>query len=215
MKPCRQIALAGSLLLAAALSGGGCALIAFPFAAFSGPQTQPAAYDLRDHLDDGKLVVWVRAIPEELESRDVAVRDLLGRRVSAQLKVDARLSVVSYNEVQRLHRDVPGVALAPPRYVGEKLGASKVLYIDVRDFALRDAPGSNIFRGRLHATVSILDTATGSQDWPTGLEGHSIKYEDETREAEGGDMTADVAERVIAAAAEQITRLFYDYTPPE
>jgi hypothetical protein len=201
-------------LLLAGLAQSGCALLAYPFAAFRGPETQPAAYDLKQHAG-GKVVVWVRAIPEELEARDVPVRDLLGRGVTAKLKVDAKLDVVSYAQVERLFRSAPSLATTPPRRIGQKLGASKVLYVDVRRFAVRDAPDSTILRGQLHATVAVIDVDTGEQDWPVGGEGHSISHEQDAREPERRDQDAEVGDRVIADVAEQIARLFYDYTPPE
>jgi hypothetical protein len=207
------IALTGLLLAAGSI--GGCALISYPVAALRGPETEPAVYDLKKHLGGGKIVVWVRAIPEELEARDVAVRDLMGRQVSAKLKVDAKVPIVSYAEVERLFRAAPGVAMAAPQQIGQKVGAQKVLYIDVRQFAVRDTPHSSILRGRLHATVAVIDAKTGEQDWPTGGEGHSMNHEDETRETERKDQTAEVAEAVVATVADKIAKLFYDYTPPE
>ena len=197
------------------LSTSGCPLAAYLAAISQGPQEHKATYELKDEVTGGKVVVWVRAIPEELEARDVSVRDLLGRQVTAILKTDSKVPMISYDQVARLLRRRPVIAQATAQQVGRKVGAGKVIYIDVREFALRDTPRSNILRGRLHATVAIIDVASGAQDWPTGTEGHSVKHEDRTREPERGSQNAQIIREVIAASAEKIAKLFYTYTDPE
>ena len=197
------------------VSLSGCPIFAYIAAVTRGPVEHPPKYDLAKHMDDGKLVVWVRAIPEELEARDANVRDVLGRRVTAKLKTEAKLEMISYDEVEKLLRRHPSVAQATPRQVGRKVGAEKVVYIDVRKFALRDTPRSVIYRGRLHLTVAIIDVKGGEQDWPTGVEGFSVRYEDDTREPERGDVTAEITRKIISEGSDLITRLFYTYIEPE
>ena len=196
-------------------SMSGCPIFAWVAAVTQPPQEQKAAYELKDKNDGGKVVVWVRAITEELEVRDVAVRDLLGRRITSQLDSESDIDMVSYGEITKLLWRRPATSQATPQQIGEKVGAKKVIFIDVREFALRDTPTSIILRGRMKATLSIVDVSTGTQDWPTGIEGRMITYEDETREPERIEQGHEISRKVIAAVADKIAKLFYSYTPEE
>jgi hypothetical protein len=210
---CERVVL-GLVLAAAALAAAGChpgPFIGLMIDPFRPPPTKEALYPLAEKIGKAKLVVWVHDVPEEREARHVDLRGMLSRKLGHKLKRDVKVEAISYGKVAQLFWDHPGIGQAPPAKIGKLVGADKVLFVDVRRFAVRDTADSSIYRGRMLVHVAVIDVASGDQDWPVALEGHSINLDTDTREPERRDLAPVIGGELIDKAATAIANVFHTH----
>jgi hypothetical protein len=98
--------------------------------------------------------------------------------------------------------------------VGREAGAKQVLYVDVQQSSIGAPPGSELLKGRIAVQVRVVDVATGATRWPTeGTEGVPLGYETPLPRADENTTEAMVRQRMHAAMADRIARLFYKWKP--
>ncbi|HEV2292770.1 MAG TPA: hypothetical protein VGR35_02880 [Tepidisphaeraceae bacterium] len=98
--------------------------------------------------------------------------------------------------------------------IGRETGAKQVLYVDVQQSAIGAPPGSDLLKGRIAVQVRIVDVATGATRWPAGAtEGIPLAYETPLPRADVNTTEPMVRQRMHAAMAVRIARLFYKWKP--
>jgi hypothetical protein len=63
--------------------------------------------------------------------------------------------------ILRYQKDYPEVEAMPITEVAPKFGVSRLIYVEVEDFATRSAQAVELFRGTLKAMVRVLEIADG------------------------------------------------------
>jgi hypothetical protein len=98
--------------------------------------------------------------------------------------------------------------------VGREVGAKQVLYVDVQQSTIGAPPGSELLKGRVAVQVRVVDVETGATRWPGGAtEGIPLAYETPLPRADETASEATVRQRMHAAMATRIARLFHKWKP--
>jgi hypothetical protein len=98
--------------------------------------------------------------------------------------------------------------------IGRKLDADLVLYIQVNQFSLKDIEESPLWHGRMHVTVRVVDVAKARTLWPTDRAAGMPLDPVEIPEVENPSTTyaGHLARQIADEMADQIAKLFYEYT---
>lgn len=98
--------------------------------------------------------------------------------------------------------------------IGRETGARQVMYVDVQQSSIGAPPGSDLLKGRIAVQVRIVDVETGATRWPSGAtEGIPMAYETPLPRANETATEPMVRQRMHAAMATRIARLFYKWKP--
>jgi len=201
--PLNRTALA--VCLAAALAGGGCAVIAYLTASIHGPEKIPAKFSLPD---EGRTLVLVDAHG----SREM-VKRLLSRALNKELTSRGLVGkAVPYDDVVALRMATPGYNRLKASEIGQKLNAKTVIHVHVTRFALKDEPQDVMWHGQIEARVKVVavplkrlwprDRPAGSRVGPVG--------QDETV-----DLSPTYASKLTSVLclqmADAVAKLFYEH----
>ena len=144
--------------------------------------------------------------------------DRVARLIGARFVEQKVAPIVSGDALVRLRDKDPiayrkmGVA-----QVGQAVGATQVLYVDLTNVAIgTQGGGSDVAKGLASANVRFIDAATGRIAYPAGLaDGHPVAYETPARRL-GDDASADsLRAEAMSVLCDRIARLFYRYKPAD
>ena len=101
--------------------------------------------------------------------------------------------------------------------VGRRVGAGRVLYLDLQSAGADAAAGGNFYKGFASATVKWVDAATGDVLWPTDFRGgYPVSAETPVRNPRTPGVSAEsVRGEALRRLAGDVGRLFYPYKPDE
>jgi len=98
--------------------------------------------------------------------------------------------------------------------IGRTLGAGQVLYVDLKQVDVVSQPGSDVYTGIVDVRVKVVDVATGQTVWPTGTnDGYAIHNDSPIVLKSEVPSESAVRSQLLADMSQEITKLFYDYTP--
>jgi hypothetical protein len=97
--------------------------------------------------------------------------------------------------------------------VGRALGATQVLYVDLRQCDVNGIPGANVINGKVEANVRVVDVATGQTKWPSTGEGQTVRADTNYVRNEARQTPLAVRNQMLEELAFSIGRLFYEYEP--
>lgn len=96
--------------------------------------------------------------------------------------------------------------------VGKAVGASQVLYVDIRRVSVGGIVGVPA-TARAEASVRVVDVATGATKFPASGESYPVLFQSEvTQDARQQDLT-QVRDSMAREAGTDIARLFHDFMP--
>lgn len=194
------------LLLLAALLPAGCA--AFGLAAYKlgGPDNVAAQYV----PPKTTMLVLVEDYRSPGSRRVEA--DRIARDLSAELKANKVAPMVGDDVLPRL-RDEWGETyrrLTIPA-VGQAAHATQVLYVDLQDFSVSPALGSQMIQGKAEARIRIVDVASGLTRWPADeAAGRAASVRVPYSKAETNADIDAVSQKLTQELSDQIAKLFYD-----
>ena len=198
-----------ALALATMVFVAGCGpMIGWFVNAFAPPQKVRALYE---PPADKKLLVFVDDMLNPVSYEPV--KGELTKRLNRQLtehKVVAQ--TVTYEEILDLMAATPNFNELTVTEIGQKLKADVVVYVYIDEFTLKESEASPLWRGRMRATVRVVDVELGRlwpEDRPTG---HSVKPVETPGASHpsptyGTDLSKILAEKM----AERIAKLFYTH----
>jgi hypothetical protein len=198
-----------SLLVATALSAGGCSLLSAAAYKLGPPPTTPAQYKLGPDLAVVLVENSRNPSPTEVDARQIAalLREDLAEHKSAVL--------VGEHAVLRLRdRDPAGFAKMSITEIGRAVGAQQVVYVDLYRVSVEIDSGNQMVRGMIEASVRVIDVRTGSNRWPKDMtQGVPIGFETPFTDI-GSQMTDASVRRVMhQKLVRTIGRLFRDWVP--
>ncbi len=200
-------------LAALVLAAGGCQVIPWALDAFAPPEE----IDAKHHLpEEKKLLVLVVDSPQQRQSHvhTGPVRQHLTQQINHQLIAHEVVDeVVAYDDVLDLMiADPQGFEELSDDQIGEKLGANRVLRVEVTRFSLKDSEINPLWHGQLQALVRVLDDdgrTVWPEDRPKGfpVEPVELKSTNEATPAYSEKLTQVLA----VAMADHVAKLFYDH----
>jgi len=196
------------LFLAAAMAG--CQGFAWILVKTIGPwlpeETSQPQYDLKNKsvlvLVDAKDPGFLSEFPR-LES---AISTSIGKQLGDH---KACGPIVPAHSLDNARRAEPKFGQWSVLQVGKYFNVDLVMHVEVLEFRLRDAPGSNVYHGYAETALRLVSTETGEQVWPVLADARLITAEtqpDQATEERGEQETI-----LVDGIADKIARLFYTY----
>jgi len=207
-RPHAILLLPAILFLAATLAG--CQPFAWILVKTIGPwlpeETAQAQYDLQNKsvlvLVDAKDPGFLSEYPRMESALATAISKELGDHKACGPLVPAH----SVDNARRAEAKFGQWSIAQ---VGKYFNVDLVMHVEVLDFRLRDAPGSNVFNGYIETAVCLVSPETGEQVWPVLAAARLVTAEtqpDLATEERGEQETI-----LIEGISDKIARLFYTY----
>jgi len=137
-----------------------------------------------------------------------AVAGELGKNVSKVKVVDPR-RVVRYQDDHIYWDEMDKTAL------GNAFGADYVLFVSVVTFTTREPGSLNLYRGRIHAELSIYDTAKaerGARIWRA--EDLKVLYPEHTPTGELRESDSAIRDSTERTFADRLAKKFYKHKVP-
>lgn len=200
-------------LAAAACMLGGCQIISWAVASFvPKPKVQPV-YEFP--IDATVLVVpdtqfhhlTNPTVPEILAdkiNRRLITEDLVASTTSY------RLLEMHQSRLDRQYRAAHGTP-APLSVLAAKFDVDRLLYIDIRQFRLRDHPSDPVWRAKFTARVWVINTE-GERMWPTDRrDGHELTVETTPTPNDSTTFSITLTEDLTDRMADKIVKLFYEH----
>jgi hypothetical protein len=98
--------------------------------------------------------------------------------------------------------------------IGYQLGGRQVLYVNITDFSVGSAGGTELMNGHAEARVRIVDTVTGLTRWPSDASSAGYEVIVDVPMGMGSDnITSPMVRQGLARAlSSKIAKLFYSAT---
>ncbi len=201
----------GLMYVAAGCTGAGIGWLA---AMFKGPEKVKAVYQ---PPKDKKFLVFVDDLAHPLSYEPVK-RDLSEKLNKLLVENKVATDVVDYEQLLNL-------SIADKKFnqlgvwnIGRRLGADIVLFIEVKDFRLKEYEDTELWQGRFEVEVRLVDCNAPKDNprlWPTDRkpdEGEMIPpVETEAKEESAASHGVEVANELSEKMADRIDKLFHDY----
>jgi hypothetical protein len=140
------------------------------------------------------------AIDAEQVQREVS-ENLASHQIGPQIDPTAVIDLKSRR------RDFGKLSIAE---IGKLVGAKQVVYINLTNTSLTAAEGSDSYTGKVTARVKVVDTESGEARWPTdSVEGYPISISTPVATARNESDRNELREKLLAAASDRISKLFY------
>ena len=200
-------------LATAACMLGGCQFISFAVASFAPRPKVKAVYEFPT---DAKVLVVPDAQFHHLS--DPTVPELLAEKINRKLidkdmvaaTTPHRLVEMHQIRLDREHRAAHGTP-APLSTLAAKFDVDRVLYVDIRQFRLRDHPSDPIWRAKFTTRVWVID-AEGDRMWPTDRrDGHELTVETTPTPNDSTTFSITLTEDLTDQMADKIVKLFYTH----
>src|SRR5256885_8044222 len=135
--------------------------------------------------------------------------DELANLLAAELKEHKVAPLIEGDQLLALRSERPAEfnAMKIPD-VGKALGATQVLYVDLRQCDVNSIPGADVINGKIEAKVRVVDVATGQTKWPSTGEGHTMRAETDYVRNEARQTPLAVRNQMLEDLALAIGQLF-------
>ena len=204
---CPPLVLAALALVA--VVAGGCAAPAVLAYKLFGPPAVPARYAppptesmlvLVENQHAGAI-----AIPEADELSRVIHQELEDHKVAPQVD-PAKL----HEFRDRNPATFPKMSIAE---IGRAMNARRILYIHVDRLDLDAAPGSDMVKTRMAASIKVVDATTAMTTWPTSGETELFEHQTPHRRIESGTSPSQLKRQILREGGVEIARWFYAWKP--
>ena len=157
----------------------------------------------------------VLVFPDDLEI-DLSyppVRHRLAEKISRVL-TDKKLvnRAIPYNKISELRSAEPDFNQLAVSTIGQKLGATLVIYINIREFRLKDQPIESFWSGKFAADVWIVEVKTGDRIWSSvDPKGRPITVSERPVEDSSSTYGTKLAHTLADRLAVEIAGLFHSH----
>ncbi len=196
-----------ALAVAAMLALAGCQIPGFLAATMLPVPKIPAMYTAPDQptvvvIDDPN-----RLLPSSAES------GLIAARIGEDLKTNKAITkMLSPTVVEELRLSDPNFAGLPIDKIGQRVGASQVIYVLIDRFSLVAEP--SVYRPTISARVKVVDVATGKRTFPMDNPGgypitSQMVYRSQQSNVLGTESV--LSRKVSNKLGEEIALLFFEH----
>ncbi len=202
----RRLLLLGAMVLSGGASG--CVQMAAVWANLTGGDVVEPEFTLTKE----PLLILIDD-RDSLVTEPQAFRDLHQALSAIFLEFKVNRQLVPFENWQTLQRTAKDYNRLSVREIGEKLGASQVLYLVVDRFTLQAEPGAPLFKGEFAVRVKVLSTEAKRDVrlWPREEAGRRIVVTTNPTPADSDKSAGDVARELAEKIADSISRLFYEH----
>lgn len=198
------------LAAAAALAAGGCQGFAWVLVQTVGPFVPEDTVEAEFKFEGKSVLILVDAKDPSLASEHPRLESNLTDQIAKALKEkNACGPVVPALNVRKARQAEPEFQHWSVAQAGQYFNVDLVLHVELMEFRLKDAPGSNVFRGYAETAVHVVSPETGEQVWPVLAAARLVTAETVP------DQTTDEVTRQEAILTEglggKIARHFYTY----
>lgn len=200
----RQLCLLPLLLIS------GCAVAGLAAAKFGAEPAIPAEYV----LPPVATVVFVESPRVPIGQ---IVSGMIADGVTAQLTRYNAAPMLPADRIQQVRmKNLRGFAKMSVQSIGREAGAEQVIVVELQQYAVETATGSDIMRARATALVKVVSAVNGETLWPVDLiRGYPVSAEvPETRQSDGAS-EATMRSDLNSVLSLEIGRLFRDYKVDE
>lgn len=147
-----------------------------------------------------------------------AGRDYLADQIARHLR-DAKAAgqLIPTGAVKALRRTDPQFQQRSISEVGAKLGASQVLWLQIREFVATTEIDTVSGAARCRVRVKVFDPQARSKAemrlWPAGREGEVVSTNKSAAELIKFDNEEDIARTLLTETADNVAKLFYRHRP--
>lgn len=99
--------------------------------------------------------------------------------------------------------------------IGQQLGASQILYVNVLQSSVDPAGGGEFVRANVAVRVKVVSADTGKTLWPDSQGGLPVAAESPLIRIEAGVTAASVRDQLVKRVGTQIGRLLHDWKAEE
>lgn len=196
------------LCIVTLMMSGGCIKLAALWTNMTGgdivkAEFKPASGPLLIFIDDSRS-----QITEPRAERD------LHKKISAVfLENDVNKKVIPYQELAHFRQMEKDFDKLSPRYIGEKLGADQVIYINVERFTIQSEPGAPIFKGDFAVRVKVLSTERKHDVrlWPREESGRLVAVTTPAIPSDSEKSATEYAGKLADKLGEKVAKLFYEH----
>src|SRR5687767_12200163 len=93
------------------------------------------------------------------------------------------------------------------------MNAKRVLYVHVDRLDLDIAPGSDMVKTRMAASVKVVDATTALTTWPTSGETALFEHQTPHRRVESGTSASQLKRQILREGGVEVARWFYARKP--
>ncbi|MDX2200220.1 MAG: hypothetical protein SF069_14765 [Phycisphaerae bacterium] len=193
--------------LALLASASGCKLMAAGAVLFGNEPTRdvPAEWP---HLNDKKIAVAVWAEMDTLFEYPYVQLEI-GRHIEDALGPQVKgVTFVPSQQVVQYQQREPNWDRRSPCELGEKLGADRVLFIELTQYTTREPDSPHLFRGRISANVKIFDSTAADTAPPYRTVVETTYPADSTGEYGTDDVS--IRKLTMETFAREVAQKFYD-----
>lgn len=195
------------LAMLALTNVGGCAALAWTVTAFAPKPKQEALYTLPNQ---GRTIVFPDDPVYKLSYPPL--KRLLADSLNAEMEAhDVGGELVPYTQLTDLEATEPRFAAMPLDRICAKVGADRAVFLDIREFRLRDNPADPLWQGRLRVMVRVV-SVDGTRLWPTDVrEGHEVIAERPREVHDSDSYGLQLTRSMVDEMADKVAKLFYDH----
>jgi len=198
------------LLILGLLLLAGCNILAYPaYLLFGQPsRTIKAEYA---HLAD-RTVALVLAGPPAIDFEYPYARNDLGLAVRGALGQHVKnIRLVPQEKVDDLQRSDPAWLSLGLGEIAAKLGAQRVLYLELVQFTMREPESINLFRGHIWAEVSVYEADASQPHRPSYQTQVQVVHPEQAPLPAGPSAQIAVWRQSLSLFAQELTGKFYDH----
>lgn len=194
-------------LMVCCILASGCSIFGIAAYKMSGDQSMEAKYNPPER----PLLVLV-----ENELNPATLRldsDRLGEEITLRLEQKTSVPVIDYTKLRDLRAQSPDAyrAMAITR-IGQALNAEQVMVVNLVEFGVQPAVGSEAYQGKAEARVRIVDCASGETRWPLDLSGgYPVTVQTTFTRTREGVEPRNIADGLHRTLSEKVSRLFYTW----
>jgi len=216
MSPATKTRILVTVLCLLAVSTAGCQVFAWAVVVFFPKPKVPAMYEF-----DNDLRVLVFPDNPHCPLEYPYIRDQLAEKLNHRLTQQDLVADTVPFESLRIHQEqmdrryrLTEGQPAPLDALASKVGADAVLYIDIRQFSLRNTPEAPLWTGKLGVMVQVVD-AQNQRLWPAmdQAEGYPVSVQIAPTANDSTTYGLTLTEKLAERMAEQISQLFYEHRP--
>jgi hypothetical protein len=137
----------------------------------------------------------------------------LGAYIMQDLDQNHVVPLVDFNKVLTLRDQNPeGYRKMSVASIGRAVGASQIIYVDIRKLTSETMLGSNSVKWKADASVMVVDANNGRSLWPVDLAGgHPVAAETDFEEADPAHDDVLAQDSLDKNLADQVGKLFHDW----
>ena len=145
------------------------------------------------------------AIPEADELSRVIYQELEDQKVAPQI------DPVKLHELRdRNPSSFPKMTIAE---IGRTLGAKQVLYVHVDRLDLDNAPGSDMVKTKMAASIKVVNATTAMTAWPNSGDAELFEHQTPYRRIQAGTTPSQLKREILRESGVEIARWFYAWKP--